>query len=82
MSDAWEAIRHETFDALVTQTKLAGTALVFNAATTPEGWPVTVVIAVGKPGSEIVPGLLAQAFRTAMKSAGAPETVTRNPNHK
>ncbi len=49
--DAWERIRRMTVDELLTQTKLAGSALGINGYTTPEGYPFALVVAVGSPGN-------------------------------
>ncbi|MET0401967.1 MAG: hypothetical protein ABW123_06160 [Cystobacter sp.] len=81
-SNPWEQIRFQTLDALVTQTKLAGSSLILDMFTKPEGWPVTVVIAVGKPGNEPVPMMLKAYFGAAMSRAGASEHRSDNPDVK
>lgn len=70
MTDPWEAIRHATMDQLVTQAKLAGSALQLNGFTTPEGWPFVVVIAVAAAGNEKAVEL-AQEFGSKLRAAGA-----------
>lgn len=79
---AWEVLRRRTLDELVTATKLTGSALVMDLVTTPEGYPATVIIAVGKPGNEPVPKMLMAYFRAAMARAGAPTVAEAiNPEH-
>jgi hypothetical protein len=69
-TDAWDQVRFETFDELVTWVKLNGSCLQLNAYTTPEGWPVSVLIAVGKPGNERVIEIVKEAG-LAIHQAGA-----------
>jgi hypothetical protein len=58
VKDPWEEIRFMTMDGLVTFTKLHGSAFSMRGWTTPEGWPFTVMIAVGSPGNEALPQAL------------------------
>lgn len=51
--DPWEDIRHATVDQLITKAKLSGSGFALNGHTTPEGWPFTVLLAVGSPGNEL-----------------------------
>jgi hypothetical protein len=66
--DALDRWRHMTFDQLVTWTKSHGACLQLNAFTTPEGWPVSALVAVGKPGNEAIIDIVVLAAN-AMRSA-------------
>lgn len=80
MTDAWEAIRHFTLDQFVRQTKLSSSALQLNGFTTPEKWPFSIVIAVGKPGNEL--GIqFAKEFFERMSSAAQSCSVASAPGH-
>lgn len=51
--DAWERLRFQTIDQLVTETKLSGSASMTFGRTTPEGYPFVVICAVASPGNEV-----------------------------
>jgi hypothetical protein len=68
MSDAWEALRWLTLDELVTKVKLAGSAACVHGATTPEGYPFVIVVAVAAPGNERAVEL-AREFNAKMAAA-------------
>lgn len=70
--DPWEDIRHATMDQLVTKAKLSGSGMALNGFTTPEGWPFTVLIAIGSPGNEL--GLDHVREAMARNASIAPDT--------
>lgn len=71
MSDPWEQLRFTTLDAMVTVTKMEGSAAILHGHTTPERWPYVVVIAIGSPGNEKAFQLAAE-FHERIKALGAP----------
>jgi hypothetical protein len=80
VGDAWEKVRFATADALITETKFRGSAIVLHGNTTPEGWPFRLIVAVGRPGNE--PAIaLADEFQRKLTEAGAPETRADNARY-
>lgn len=71
MSDGgWEAIRHMTLDQLVTETKLSGGgAAAVNGHTTPEGWPFSIILVLGRPSNQGAINLIAEFQRELSRRA-------------
>lgn len=77
MSDPWEQLRYTTLDAMITTTKMEGSAAILHGYTTPERWPYVVVVAIGSPGNERALEL-AQEFHGKLRTAGATLNVAES----